>query len=95
MFATPRSLGLLLSTFALCAYAERGFKRGVAYALTDSDDFDALATGVAWWYNWHHSSSFAANYRGMEFVPMLWNFNFDKDTITASIAKHGSEYMRE
>ena len=29
----------------------------------------------------------------MEFVPKLWNFNFDAATITASITKHNSQHL--
>ncbi|HRI46004.1 MAG TPA: glycosyl hydrolase [Ignavibacteriaceae bacterium] len=50
-------------------------KRGLAYNLTNSADFDTLKNGVSWWYNWYMSTSTPANYYSeykMEFVPMLW-----------------------
>ena len=84
-------LGLLI--FATGVDGTRSVKRGVAYALSDADDFTALNPGVGWWYNWHHSSGKPADHGGMEFVPMLWNFNFDKATIEASIQTHGSQYL--
>lgn len=79
---------------ALAASAQtRSWKRGVAYAMTQDADFEALAPKVSWWYNWHHTASTAAMYKNMEFVPMCWNFNCDKSTIEASIAKHSSNYL--
>ena len=56
---------------ALAASAQtRSWKRGVAYAMTQDADFEALAPKVSWWYNWHHTASTAAMYKNMEFVPM-------------------------
>ena len=80
-------------TLHAMAQAPRSWKRGVAYALTSDADFAALSPNVSWWYNWHHSSAFDENYLGMEFVPMLWNFNFVHSTIVNSIKKHNSEYL--
>ena len=70
------SLVLFSGWLADLAFAQtRSHKRGLAYAMTSDADFDAL-TKLSWWYNWHHSSAHAADHKDMEFVPMLWNFNF-------------------
>jgi len=67
--------------------------RGIAYALNAAADFAALRPNVSWWYNWHHSSDLTARVTGMEFVPMLWNFDFSHDEIVSSIHKHSSQYL--
>ncbi|MFA7421824.1 MAG: glycosyl hydrolase [Melioribacteraceae bacterium] len=55
-------------------------KRGIAFDLSSVKDFEALSSGVSWWYNWGTSSnaktpiSFNKDYQ-MDFVPMLWGGN--------------------
>lgn len=62
--------------------AAKSAKRGIAYDLRDAADFAALAPGVSWWYGWSPlvqggtSAGLRASYR-MDFMPMLWNGNFD------------------
>lgn len=61
-------------------------KRGIAYDLVDAADYAALAPGVGWWYDWsaqaHGGTSVALRAgHGMDFVPMLWNGNFDDGQI--------------
>lgn len=63
-------------------------KRGIAYDLTATADFTALAPGVSWWYDWssqvHGGSSPGLRAaHGMDFIPMLWNGNFDDAQIQA------------
>lgn len=46
----------------------------------------AVSAGVSWWYNWSPKqntslSSTAATSNGMDFLPMLWNGNFDDAAI--------------
>lgn len=57
-------------------------KRGLSYDLLLDDDFDALSSGVSWWYNWHYRSdaplSVDDDYT-MQFVPMLWGYNGEAD----------------
>jgi hypothetical protein len=57
-------------------------KRGIAYDLGDAADFAALAPGVSWWYGWgsqvHGGTSIGLRAsHGMDFIPMLWNGNFN------------------
>lgn len=63
-------------------------KRGIAYDLKTANDLSVLAPGVSWWYNWSPkpSSSVPADYRSryaMDFIPMLWNGNFDASAVEA------------
>jgi hypothetical protein len=74
-------------------------KRGVAYDLAASADLAALSPGVSWWYNWAASpnaavpSDYASKY-GMEYDPMLWNFNFNAADIEAYLqANPGIKYL--
>lgn len=61
---------------------EKSEKRGLAYNLTDADDFDALKNGVSWWYNWYYQTDAPTDYYDsyeMEFIPMLWGKNNSTD----------------
>jgi hypothetical protein len=70
-------------------------KRGVAYDLAASADLAALSPGVSWWYNWGSSpnaavpSDYASKY-GMEYDPMLWNFDFNAADIEAYLQANPS-----
>lgn len=63
-------------------------KRGVAYDLASAGDFAALAPGVSWWYNWSGQPNSRAPAQapatyGMDFIPMLWNDNFNDAAVEA------------
>lgn len=69
------------------APGSKSFKRGIAYDLATAADMAALAPGVSWWYGWgtQPKSSLPADTvtpYGMDFVPMLWNDNFDAAAVT-------------
>jgi hypothetical protein len=68
-------------------------KRGIAYDLADDADMAALSPGVSWWYNWSSSpnSAVPSNYLsqyGMDFIPMLWNGNFNASNIESFLSAH-------
>ncbi len=68
-------------------------KRGIAYDLASTTDFAALAPGVSWWYNWASKPNVAApaNTRatyGMDYIPMLWNDNFDAVAVETYLLAH-------
>ena len=57
-------------------------KRGLAYDLATPGDIAAISRGASWWYNWNDrpNGGVGADYQsryGMEFIPMLWNGNFN------------------
>ncbi|MBT3229752.1 MAG: hypothetical protein HOD43_11135 [Candidatus Marinimicrobia bacterium] len=57
---------------------EKSSKRGLAFNLSDTSDFNALKSGVSWWYNWYYEPSASEGYYAeyeMEFIPMLWGGN--------------------
>ena len=63
---------------------EKSSKRGISYNLLDPADFDALKTGVSWWYNWYFRTDAPNDYYSdyqMEFIPMLWGGNSGSDFI--------------
>ena len=54
--------------------ARKSAKRGLSYDLLLDADFDALSSGVSWWYNWHYrsdASDAVEDDYAMQFVPML------------------------
>jgi hypothetical protein len=56
-------------------------------------DLQVLSSGVSWWYDWTTTpnSGVPANYvatYGLDYYPMLWNFNFTKSTVEAFIVAH-------
>lgn len=61
-------------------------KRGIAYDLSDPLDFQALAPGVSWWYNWASQpnkavpADYVAQY-GLDYYPMLWNGTYDATAV--------------
>ena len=74
-------------------------KRGIAYDLASSADLSALAPGTSWWYNWSPSANTAApsdassRYQ-MDFVPMVWNGNFDTADVERRIrANSQAKYL--
>jgi hypothetical protein len=87
------------SSSASSSAAAKSAKRGIAYDLAADADLSALAPDVGWWYNWsaRPNASVPADYRtryGMEFVPMLWNGNFDDAaTITWLKANTDIKYL--
>lgn len=74
-------------------------KRGIAYDLASQADMEALAAGVSWFYNWSPRPNpalpmGAAKRFGVDFVPMLWNGDFDTAGIEALLAADpGIEYL--
>lgn len=73
-------------------------KRGIAYDLSSPADLSVLAPGLSWWYNWGSRpdagvpSNYLAQY-GMDYIPMLWNDNFDAARIEAFIRANGVKYL--
>ena len=70
-------------------------KRGIAYDLASAADLAALSPGLSWWYNWSAQRNTAApadagSRYGMDFVPMLWNDNFDDAAIEARLKADSS-----
>jgi hypothetical protein len=74
-------------------------KRGIAYDLASPQDMTALAPGVSWWYGWglRQQASVPTDHRtryGMDFIPMLWNGNFNDAEVEARIrADTGIRYL--
>lgn len=73
-------------------------KRGIAYDLTSAADMSALSPGVSWWYNWgvKPAAGVSLDYAkqlGMDYMPMLWNDDFDAAAIEAIIKASGVKYL--
>ncbi|WNG19463.1 glycosyl hydrolase [Cystobacter fuscus] len=68
-------------------------KRGIAFDFAAPEDLAAVAPGVSWWYNWsgRPHANVPADYRsryGMDFIPMLWNGNFDAAKTESFLKAH-------
>lgn len=68
-------------------------KRGIAFDIATPEDMAAVAPGVSWWYNWSSQphANIPSDYRsryGMDFIPMLWNGNFDAAKIESFLKAH-------
>jgi len=68
-------------------------KRGIAYDLASKADFVALAPGISWWYNWASRPNASApadadTAYAMDFMPMLWNDNFDATAVETWLLAH-------
>ncbi|WP_312270693.1 glycoside hydrolase family protein [Pseudomonas sp.] len=69
-------------------------KRGIAYDLTSGKDMSALSSGISWWYNWSPRPSDAVsayNYADvykMDFIPMVWNENFNEGELQMYLTAH-------
>ena len=77
------------------ATATKSAKRGIAYDLKDPTDLAALSSGVSWWYNYtlKPASTVPTDYRdlyGMDYIPMLWNGNFDDAAVEAFLKANAS-----
>lgn len=68
----------------------KSLKRGIAYNLVSDADLTALAPGVSWWYDWGTAPSSALSDTSparstMDFLPMLWNGNFNLADIESKL----------
>ncbi|AEI67787.1 hypothetical protein LILAB_29530 [Corallococcus macrosporus] len=75
--------------------ATKSAKRGIAFDLPSPEDLAAVAPGVSWWYNWSPTPhpNVPADYQtryGMDFIPMLWNGNFDAARIESILRANPS-----
>lgn len=66
-------------------------KRGLGYGFHSEEDIAQVATGCSWWYNWSTQvdtdlrDGYAIENYGVEFIPMVWNDNFDVQTVIDNI----------
>jgi len=65
-------------------------KRGVAYDFATLADLQAVASGVSWWYNWGNRPNGGlpanvASQLAMDYIPMLWNANYDAASVVAYV----------
>ena len=91
------SIALLLSLAVFLVDAKSG-KRGIAYNLQTAGDIGAISSGVSWWYNWAQKkdNGIPGDYQsryGMEFIPMLWDANFNEDDAVNNIKSLGVKYF--
>lgn len=91
-FSTLAFMGLI----ALQAEA-KSFKRGFGEnTLYYVEDLQALLPGNSWFYNWgNEPSAQIADYigqeKGIEYIPMAWNANYDINKMKAYYAAHPND----
>ena len=78
--------------------ATKSAKRGVAYDFATMADLQAVAPGVSWWYDWGAKPddalpANAATQAGMDFVPMLWNANYNATQVEDYIKANNVKYL--
>ncbi|MCU0428379.1 MAG: glycosyl hydrolase [Cytophagaceae bacterium] len=71
-------------------------KRGLAYGYHSVADLTTVHSGCSWWYNWTNvpDAAVATTFPsiGIEYVPMVWNDNFNVNTLIANIPA-GAKYL--
>lgn len=94
---------LFLTSFAflsiLSAYGEDGksFKRGFGdETLYYVEDLQALKPGNSWFYDWgtepqKNVADYVGSEKGIEFIPMAWNGNYDTNKMKAYYAAHPND----
>lgn len=93
---------LLMSIAVGCAVSvtAKSPKRGVCEnSFSMGSMLEALEPGVSWYYNWGNVpgkgyQDEVINFKGMEFVPMVWNGNYSADNIREYVKSHpGTKYL--
>ncbi|HVU27599.1 MAG TPA: glycosyl hydrolase [Verrucomicrobiae bacterium] len=69
-------------------------KRGIACNALSSADFEALAPGVSWYYNWGATPLTKPADVTMDFIPMAWNGNSSFQTQISSYLAAGNRPWR-
>lgn len=82
---------ILAASLLLPSIAEgRSVKRGVSEnEFQFKAQLSALDPGVCWFYNWGNTPGrYIQNEKGMEYVPMCWNANYNAASIREYVASH-------
>lgn len=78
---------------------KKSAKRGVSFNFNAIPEIDLplLGPAITWSYNWGMSVSDAANEGfkeyGLDYCPMVWNANWDPETVTSITAKTSAKYL--
>jgi hypothetical protein len=69
-------------------------KRGIAVNSMSAADFEAVAPGVSWYYNWGTTPLAKPADVTMDFIPMAWNSSSDSQTSISSYLAAGNRPWR-
>ena len=69
-------------------------KRGIAVNSMSAADFEAVAPGVSWYYNWGATPLTLPGDVTMDFIPMAWNGSSDSQTSISSYLVAGNRPWR-
>ncbi len=68
--------GLAQVKIVNCDAQAQSRKRGIAVNSMSAADFEAVAPGVSWYYNWGATPLTLPGDVTMDFIPMAWNGSF-------------------
>jgi hypothetical protein len=69
-------------------------KRGIAVNSMSAADFEAVAPGVSWYYNWGATPATLPNDVTMDFIPMAWNGSSSFQTSISNYLAAGNRPWR-
>lgn len=89
-------MALVLICGASMTVDAKSFKRGVGVGSMFNADYEALAPGVSWFYNWANlppTTDINPPYGdfqqlGMDFIPMCWNKSYSLENISNYLSSH-------
>jgi hypothetical protein len=86
--------GLAQITVVNCDAPVQSRKRGIAVNSMSAADFEAVAPGVSWYYNWGATPLTLPGDVTMDFIPMAWNGSSSFQTQIASYLAAGNRPWR-
>ena len=86
--------GLAQVRIVNCDAPVQSRKRGIAVNSMSAADFEAVAPGVSWYYNWGATPLTLPGDVTMDFIPMAWNGNSGFQTQIASYLAAGGRPWR-
>lgn len=93
VFFTTLAFLSFLSIYGANKSFKRGFGENTLYYV---EDLETLKPGNSWFYNWgNEPNAQVANYvgseKGIEYIPMAWNGNYDVNKMKAYYAAHPND----
>lgn len=86
-----------LSLLTFCEVNAKSYKRGFGEnTLYYVEDLQALLPGNSWFYNWGNEpnaqiADYIGSEKGIEYIPMAWNGNYDINKIKAYYTAHPND----
>ncbi len=94
LLAFDFSSQVLAQTIVNCNAPVQSRKRGIAVNTLSTADFQALAPGVSWFYDWGVNNWTVPNGVSMSYIPMAWNGGANFQTSLSSYLAAGNRPWR-